>query len=44
MTVCSQCASRRDLSEDDLIDGVTIKGAVVFAEECLRDGVQALVY
>ncbi|MEU4453898.1 DsrE family protein [Nocardioides sp. NPDC023903] len=44
VTVCSQCASRRDLSEDDLIDGVTIKGAVVFAEEILRDGVQALVY
>jgi predicted peroxiredoxin len=44
VTVCSQCASRRDLTEDDLIKGVTIKGAVVFAEEILRDGVQALVY
>lgn len=44
VTVCSQCATRRELSEDDLIDGVNIKGAFVFAEEILRDGVQALVY
>ena len=44
VTVCSQCASRRELTEDDLIDGINIKGAFVFAEEILRDDVQALVY
>lgn len=44
VTVCSQCAARRELSEDDLIKGVNIKGAFVFAEEILREGVQALVY
>lgn len=44
VTVCSQCAVRRGLGEADLRDGVRIAGAAVFAEEVLRDGVQALVY
>lgn len=44
VTVCSQCAARRDLSENDLLPGVRIAGAPVFVEEALRDGVQALVY
>jgi predicted peroxiredoxin len=44
VTVCSQCAGRRGLAEDDLVAGATIKGAAVFAEEILRDGVQAIVY
>jgi len=44
VTVCSQCAARRELTEADLVPGVRIKGAAVFAEEVLGDGVQALVY
>ena len=44
LVVCSQCAARRSLTEADLVDGAQIAGAVVFAEEVLRDGVQALVY
>jgi predicted peroxiredoxin len=44
VTVCSQCAVRRGLREADLVEGVVIKGAAVFAEEILQDGVQALVY
>lgn len=44
LTVCSQCAQRRGLVEGDLIEGVTIAGAAVFAEQVLEDGVQALVY
>ena len=44
ITVCSQCAARRQISEDDLREGVTIAGAAVFAEQVLGDGVQALVY
>lgn len=44
LTVCTQCAQRRELSQDDLLDGVRIAGAAVFAEEILADGVQALVY
>lgn len=44
LTVCSQCAARRQLTETDVIDGVRIAGAAAFAEEALTDGVQALVY
>ena len=44
VTVCSQCAARRSLVEADLLPGVRIAGAAVFAEEVLRDNVQALVY
>jgi predicted peroxiredoxin len=44
LTVCSQCAARRDLAESDLVTGATIAGAAVFTEEVLGDGVQALVY
>jgi predicted peroxiredoxin len=42
--VCSQCAARRGIVEADLVDGARIAGAAGFAEEVLRDGVQALVY
>jgi predicted peroxiredoxin len=44
LTVCSQCAARRELTEADLVDGARIAGAAAFAEEALADGVQALVY
>jgi predicted peroxiredoxin len=44
VTVCSQCAARREITEADLLPGVRIAGAAVFAEEILRDDVQALVY
>jgi predicted peroxiredoxin len=44
VTVCSQCAARRGIVEDDLREGVRIAGAAVFAEQVLADGVQALVY
>ena len=44
LTVCSQCAARRDLSEADLLPGVLIRGAAAFVEEVLADGAQALVY
>jgi predicted peroxiredoxin len=44
VTVCTQCAARRGISEDDVLPGVRIAGAAVFAEEVLEDGVQALVY
>jgi predicted peroxiredoxin len=44
VTVCSQCAARRGIGEDDLREGVRIAGAAVFAEQVLADGVQALVY
>lgn len=45
MTVCTQCAARRGLSEDDdLVPGARIAGSASFVEEVLADGVQALVY
>ena len=44
LTVCTQCAARRDLTQDDLLPGVRIAGSATFVDEALRDGTQALVY
>jgi predicted peroxiredoxin len=44
VTVCSQCAARREITEADVLPGVRIAGAAVFTEEILGDGVQAIVY
>ena len=44
MTVCSQCAARREITEDAVRPGIRIAGAALFAEEALREDAQALVY
>jgi predicted peroxiredoxin len=44
LTVCGQCAARRELTEKHLLDGARIVGAAGFVEEILREGVQAVVY
>lgn len=44
LTLCTQCAVRRGITEDDVLDGVRIAGSASFVEEVLLDGVQALVY
>ena len=44
LTVCSQCAARRDLAQSDLLPGTLVRGAAAFVEEVLADGAQALVY
>jgi predicted peroxiredoxin len=44
VTLCTQCAARRDIGESDVLDGVRIAGAATFVEESLADGAQALVY
>ena len=44
VTVCGQCAARRDLTEADLVAGVVIRGAAAFVEEVTAEGAQALVY
>lgn len=44
ITVCSQCAARRGLTEADLLPGVRIAGSAVFVEEILAPGARALVY
>jgi predicted peroxiredoxin len=44
VTVCSQCAARRDLTAHDVLPNVRIAGAAAFTEEALADNAQALVY
>ncbi|GIH50520.1 Predicted peroxiredoxin [Microbispora rosea] len=44
VTLCTQCAARRGITVDDVIDGVRIAGASTFVEEALGEGVQALIY
>jgi len=44
VTVCGQCAARRDIAAADVIDGVRIAGAATFVAEVVADDVQALVY
>jgi predicted peroxiredoxin len=44
VTLCSQCAARRDITEADIIQGVRIAGAATFVAEAMADGAQALVY
>ena len=44
VTLCTQCAARRDITEDALLPGVRIAGAQTFVAEATADGAQALVY
>jgi predicted peroxiredoxin len=44
LTVCSQCAARRGITEGDVLDGVRLAGSASFVEEVLGDDAQALVY
>ena len=44
VTLCTQCAQRRGITPDDVVGGVRIAGAAVFAEEVLSADTQALVY
>jgi predicted peroxiredoxin len=44
LTVCTQCAARRNLTEADLLPGTLIRGAAAFVEEVLQGDAQALVY
>lgn len=44
VTVCTQCARRRDIGASDLLPDVRVAGAPSFVEEALGAGVQALVY
>jgi predicted peroxiredoxin len=44
VTLCTQCAARRDLTEADVLPGIRIAGAAGFVEEALVEGAQALVY
>jgi predicted peroxiredoxin len=44
VTICGQCAARRDITPQDVIEGVRIAGAATFVAEVVADDVQALVY
>lgn len=44
VSLCTQCAARRDITPEDLIPGVRIAGASTFVAEIMADGAQALVY
>lgn len=44
LTVCTQCAARRDIGSDDLLPGARIAGATAYVEEILGADAQALVY
>jgi predicted peroxiredoxin len=44
VSICSQCAARRDIRPEDVIPGVRIAGAATFLSEVLADDTQALVY
>ncbi|MFC6880030.1 MULTISPECIES: DsrE family protein [Actinomadura] len=44
VTVCTQCAARREIGPDDVLPGVRIAGAPTFVEEISLPETQALVY
>lgn len=44
VTVCTQCAARREIEAPDLLPGARIAGAATFVDAALADGAQALVY
>jgi predicted peroxiredoxin len=44
ITLCTQCAARRDITADDVVEGVRVAGATTFVAEALAEGAQALVY
>jgi predicted peroxiredoxin len=44
LTVCTQCAARRGITPEGVIDGVRVAGSASFVDEALRPDAQALVY
>jgi predicted peroxiredoxin len=44
ITLCTQCAARREIAEDDIVAGIRIAGATTFVAEIMAEGAQALVY
>ena len=44
VTLCTQCAARRDIDANEVIDGIRVAGAQTFVEEMLAPDTQALVY
>src|ERR1051326_5050404 len=41
VTVCTQCAARRDIEASDLIEGIRIAGAATFVAEIMTEGTRS---
>jgi predicted peroxiredoxin len=44
VTLCAQCAARRDIGPADVLPGIRIAGAATFVGEVMADEARALVY
>lgn len=44
VTLCTQCAVRRNIKDGDQIPGIRIAGSATFVEEITNESTQALVY
>lgn len=44
LTVCTQCARRRDLTQADFLPGTRVAGAATYVDEILEDGAQSVVH
>lgn len=44
VTLCTQCAIRRDIRDGDQISGIRIAGSATFVEEITNESTQTLVY
>jgi predicted peroxiredoxin len=44
LTLCTQCAVRREIKEGDLITGIRVAGAAAYVEEITAEATQALIY
>ncbi len=44
VTVCTQCAARRGISQEQLLPGLRIAGAATFVAEITAEAAQAIVY
>jgi predicted peroxiredoxin len=44
VSLCTQCAARRDIGRDDVIKGIRIAGAATFLSEVMQDDAKALIY
>lgn len=44
VTLCTQCAARREITQQDVLDGVRIAGSAAFVSEVTNENTQALVY
>lgn len=44
VTVCTQCAARREITEGDLIEKVRIAGSTTFVAEVMSEGAKPLIY